>query len=177
MSVQPETARLPKHFLEWIVVIATVVICGYILSPAYIAIKEFNDEDDVGHNAGAIRRAMFLYINQNDGHLPPSDRWCNALQPLVDGDGSYNLLKWERYGKQTEPFAMVRALGGVDIRTIDDPEHTVVFFEIAERKPNMSGSLNMQVPPHGKSKWNIFIMADGRWKIKYATPDGKRPKL
>ena len=177
MSIEPKPARLPKPFFEWIAVIAIVVICGYIMSPAYIAMKEFSDEDNVGHNASAIRHALVSYISQNDAHLPPADRWCDALQPLIEGDGSYNLLKWERYGKRVEPFAIVRSLSGVDIRTLDDREHTVLFFEIAERKPNVSGDISIQVPPHGKSKWNIVILADGRWKIKYATPDGKRPKL
>ncbi len=177
MSIERKPARLPKHFFEWIAVIAIVVICGYIMYPAYIAVKDFNEEDDVGHNASAIRHALISYISQNDGHLPPADQWCHALQPLIEGDGSYNLLKWERYGKRVEPFAMVRALGGVDFRTIDDPEHTVLFFEIAERKPNVSGDISMQVPPHGNSKWNLVILADCRWKIKYATPDGKRSKL
>ncbi|MHB1463336.1 MAG: hypothetical protein ACYC1M_18770 [Armatimonadota bacterium] len=149
---------------------------------------------DHGVNAQIIGSALVTYRDHHDGTLPQADNWATALQPMVDHifdvryqidfkrakqyklDGieaapakksHYDIVKWSR-----DPFAMNRALNGVNIKKIKHPEQTVVFFETTERKPNPSGDQSIQLPPYGVRKWSTYVMADGKVKVTAHAEDG-----
>ncbi len=189
MSTQPESApdRL-KHNRKKQSCISelafVLVVLGILVAIIYPVIQHARDTarySDNPHNADIIGRALLLYYEGSDGCLPPTERWGTVLQPFVNRvmekdaldrsmrDGNkeaayrirqFNIVRWDR-----EPFAMNRALSGVNVKKIKHPEQTVVFFETTERIPNLSGDQSLQMSPYGGRKRNAVVMADGTMLI------------
>ncbi len=169
--------------------ILVALIHSALQQSSSIARLSNNDE-----NARIIGGALAMYSDDHDSHLPLSANWAVALQPSVDeymesryqdevkrvkqlkleGEDPYtptrqhfDIVKWSR-----DPFAMNRALSGINLKAIKHAEQTVAFFETTERKPNPSGDQRTQLSPYGERKCNIFVMADGSVKISEHAKDG-----
>ncbi len=162
---QKQGRKLTHTVIEILVCVAIVAGLVAYAIPIFLQAQDLAKSSNTQEQAKIIGDALRAYCAKNDGHLPPADRWCDALQPHIAADTNYSLLTWQRNDSSTEPYAMVRAMSGVNVKSIKHPERTVAFFEIAERKPNVSGDLSMQVPAHGKRKWNVVVMADGNRKL------------
>ncbi len=165
MEKQKQNSKRIHIVIEAVVCIAILAGLTKILAPIYLGAQDLARSSNTQEHAKLIGDALKIYCAKNNGRLPLAERWCDALQPHVAPDAYFNLHKWQRNGINTEPYAMVRAMGGVNLNNLKNPEKTVVFFEIAERKPNVSGDIRMQVPPHGERKWNVVVMADGNRKL------------
>ncbi len=177
-SDQRKQNRKKQNCISWLVFV--LVVLGILVAIIYPVIQHARETvrfSDNPHNADIIGQALLLYYESSDGYLPPADRWGTCLQPLVnrvlkkdeldrsmrDGykESSYqkrqfNIVKWSR-----EPFAMNRALSGVNGKKIMFPEQLVAFFETSDRIPNLSGDRTLQMPPYGAYKRNTVVMADG----------------
>ncbi len=151
--------------------------------------------------ASVIGRALSLYYEQNDNTLPPAERWATALQPCVNEvvdrahQNYLNRLKregvkeppsqkqpvsvvtWKSGDYQYEPFAMNRALSGLNVKKIKHPRQVVAFFETADRKPNLSGDQSLQVQPYGERQWNTMVMADGTRLTTEQAEDGSGQRV
>lgn len=207
MSIQPEPSkpshRIPCHTIALIAVLAILGILAAILYPFYRVAQDearhmarCSDHDE---NAKIIGFALAMYSDDHDSHLPHAENWATALQPMVDHifevyyqtevkrvkqyllDGTeavpakrlhFDIVKWSR-----DPFAMNRALSGVNVKKIKHPEQVVAFFETTERKPNPSGDQRIQLPPYGLRKWSVYVMADGSVKVTMPAEDGSSRRV
>lgn len=175
MEEQPKQGRkLTPTVIEILVSVAILAGLVAYAIPIFLQGQDMAMSSNTQEQAKIIGDALKVYCAKNDGHLPPAESWCDALQPHIATDVNFNLSTWQRNGGNTEPYAMVNALSGVNLKNIKHPGRTVVFFEIAERKHNVSGDLSMQVPPHGKRKWNVVVMADGNRKLIMLPVTGTR---
>ncbi len=160
--------------IEALICVAILAGLATVLVPIFLGAQDLARSANTQERAKLLGDALKTYCLKNDGHLPPADRWCDALQPHIAPEANFSLHKWQCNGTNTEPYAMVRALGGVNLKNIKDPGKSVVFFEITVRKPNVSGDLQMQVPPHGERRWNVVVMADGHRKLVKTPTTGTR---
>ena len=70
----------------------------------------------------------FHLYHQDQGALPPADKWCDALLPYV-GDNKAVFVSPIDYLDQGSSYAFNKHLAGVKIDDIKDPEKTVLIFE------------------------------------------------
>ena len=70
----------------------------------------------------------FHSYHQDQGALPPADKWCDALLPYV-GDNKAVFVSPIDYLDQGSSYAFNKHLAGVKIDDIKDPEKTVLIFE------------------------------------------------
>ncbi len=77
-------------------------------------------------NAMNIALAFQMYLEDNDGAFPPADAWCDLLWDYVKNEQVFGCLEAE--GLRCA-FAYNRALSGVRVNDIAEPDAVVVVFE------------------------------------------------
>ena len=112
------------------------------------------------NNMRQISNAIHAYINDNEGELPPADKWCDAILPYVGSPLIFispqdpeAMAKFER-GEKVSSYALNAALGGVNEGDVFGDGNLVLVFE-CNLGWNGSGGLadlRKHVPP---DQWNI----------------------
>ncbi len=205
MSNQTDSLKPKYKIPNWGIGFITVVLVFSYLWVLLQGVRKTSQDtlrwSSNQHTARIIGSALSLYYEQNDNTLPPSDRWATALQPCVNeavdrahqkyldrlkregikeppsSKYPYSVITWVSEGHQYEPFAMNRALSGVNVKKIKHPRQVVAFFETTVRKPNASGDQSLQVAPYGERKWNTMVMADGSRLTTQQAEDGSGQRV
>jgi hypothetical protein len=113
------------------------------------------------NNMKQMSTGLIIYAEENDGFLPPADKWCDAIMeyvgsPLVfiSPQDSEAIAKFKR-GEKVTSYAFNAALAGKHESEIDP---TVVLVFECNLGWNGSGGLkdlHKNVPP---DQWNVALV-------------------
>jgi prepilin-type processing-associated H-X9-DG protein len=110
---------------------------------------------------------MMMYSQDYDGHLPPKQRWCNAVLPYLGsprGSSPRAVFQCPSLPGQPSGQAYNPWLSAVAIRQIRSPSTTVTLFD-ARGGWNMAGGSSLADPRHNQGLNALF--ADGHvWWLR-----------
>ena len=108
-----------------------------------------------GTNMSALRRAILMYANDNDGKFPSADNWCDLL--IEHGSVDEEQFKCRDSFLPVFSYGFNRNLDGLRIE--DVPPDTVVLFEIDGGR-NISGGPELMVDKKHDNSGSNILFAD-----------------
>lgn len=108
------------------------------------------------YKAQVIALSMSMYMNENDDHLPASDRWVSSVSPYMKTyrDSGPPFICPSVGGKRP-CYAMNQALDGIDVNDVADTSKVVMVFESVPGDNPVGGKELLPKPPrHGSSARN-----------------------
>ena len=138
-------------------------------------------------NLKSVSTALSLYAGDNWGHMPPGERWVDALgDSLVTNWGTFvcpetRLTKEEAQALQAADgrplpvgYSIFQPLAGSDVTRISDPENTPWLFDSGQVRSNSTAGINALAFRHYGKAGNIFF-ADGSAKSVTQVPQVPSP--
>ncbi len=107
------------------VLLAALAIFAAILLPVFGRAKDKAQQTQCMSNLKQLEMAMLIYATERKEVLPPADSWEEAIAEYI-GDAA--ILTCPKTGKR---YVFNEALGGMDIKHIEDPARTPMLWEPA----------------------------------------------
>ena len=119
------------------IIILPIFILMSVLLPALIGSRQKARAIISMNNAKQLCVAMHLYCDNNDGRLPPVDRWTHLILPYIGNNRA--ILPVSPSRNDQRPWAMNVQLEGKKINEISNPQRTVLIFESTFPNPPAGG--------------------------------------
>lgn len=135
------------------------VVIMIILNPrAFFSRNEARKAGSIS-NAAHVARAMLLYAEEWEDHLPPGSHWEDRIAKKLSSKDLVQL----NVPRDQPPhrLALNASMDRLDLNTIDSPEKTVLLFETASLGKSSVGGIDIAAP-FLDTKKVIVAYANGR---------------
>jgi len=137
------------------VIILPIFIFTSVFLPALIGSRQKARTVISMGNAKQLCVAMHLYCDNNDGRLPPVDRWTHLILPYIGNNRAILAVSPGRNDKR--PWAMNVQLEGRKINEISNPQRTVLIFESTFPNPPAGGPEMLPGKPNARGYLIGFV--------------------
>ncbi len=136
-----------------------------VFLPVYLKSVQSASDNTCIDSQKDLARGLTLYAMDNDGHLPDSAAWSDAIKTNVYPE-SFQCVNDPGYSPGGSSYAFATALSKALLDGIKDPGKTPMVFDAASGQWNLAGDISLLPNPgrhQGKSA-NIVGYADGSVK-------------
>lgn len=126
-----------------------------ILLPAITRVKTQAMSVMSQNNLKQLSVAAIIYSEDNDGELPPSESWPEALRPYYQSE---KLLQSPFNPEAGRAYAMNANLDGLNMREMEQPSMVVLFFECRFGSPAGGGRELLPEQPRSRVDYQIAFL-------------------
>ena len=120
-------------FVEWLVVVALLVIAGAIVFPLLTRARKTARFSHCMDNMKELTFATLRYAEEHDDRLPDAATWAQDVEPYLR---ARHVLKCPAdKTNQAISYAMVRRWGGVKLEDIPNRAETILIYEVEQGTP------------------------------------------
>lgn len=162
MSVEPQPVREKRkpsfRIVELLVVLAIMAVLAAILFPVFGKAREKARQSSCMSNIKQLALATLMYVQDYEGVLPPADRWSEVIQRYAKNP---QLLICPTSDSKEIGYAMVGRWSGMPLKSIPNPDQTVLLYEVEHGQPiyRHNGGMNVAYAD-SHTKWIRKLPAD-----------------
>ncbi len=146
--------------------LVALVLCGAIWAivfPVFTNARMYSGPGVHGHLSG-LYYGLRKYASDNDGRLPFTENWMDAVKPHVNGSAAFKPRKIQYQWRSLGP-AFFAPLSGQRLSEVKNPETVPLLFMSESRVRNAHGDLSLLAPLTDERHSYAVLFADGKVRL------------